>query len=159
MIKNISIAALSICCTLYGLSAQAAERKAPVFQNEIVKGKDIFKRSSVIPVTLKLTCPENCIFRGLGINAYIYDVPEAFVKQNEARIRKNKIPKWSSIPIKWINISKPSEQKGKSYTFMLDTKDWPEGSYRLHFTAMFRSLGKGGKDKYVSDKFVFTLER
>jgi hypothetical protein len=158
MTKKTLIVIFGFYCTLYGLFAVPAAGDTPVFKNEIVRSKDIFKCNSVIPVKLKLNYPEKFIFRGLGINAYIYDVPKAFVKQNEAKIRKNRIAKWSSIPIRWINILKKTEQKGREYTCMLDINGWPAGSYMLYFTAMFRPLEKGKKEKYVSSNFIFTIE-
>ena len=127
------------------------------FSFEITKQTETAAPGKPIELEVDLKCPEGYRPGAWIVTAFRNGVPDEFPKalNLEKKFSKAKRPQWSycNLTTKWFAKSDNSMQKKLA---IVTTDKWPAGDYKLTVQILFRK--KGAKDKYISQKILFTLE-
>ena len=146
-----------------GLTMSAQQKKdAPVFKVEtsITVDRTVFKRGDKIPLKVVCTYPSETHQAGSWhLFAYLPDVPEEFEKMPGLKINRRKDKRWSSVDGKQGYWFRDKLRKNKEFQVTVDTKDWPEGDYRMNIQITFQPTVKGEKYLYRAGNFSFTIEK
>lgn len=128
------------------------------FSVELTKQTETAAPGQPIELELDLKCPEGYRPGAWILTAFRDGVPEEFPKalDLEKKFSKAKRPEWSycNIFVRWFAKNDNTMQKKLSFK---TTDKWPVGDYRFSVQVLFRK--KGAKDKYISTKLLFTLEK
>ena len=149
---------------LFGSLAASARQKAnaPIFKTEtsIIGDKTVFKCGEKIPLKIVCTYPSETHQAGSWrLFAYLPDIPEDFEKMPNFEVTLRKDKRWSSVDTKQGFWFPAKQRKNKEFQVTIDTKDWPEGDYRLNINITFQPIAKGEKYFYRAGRFSFTLEK
>lgn len=141
---------------LLGPMAMAAE-----FQTTVtLEGPQIRKAGAEVEVKVTGTHPEGYVVAGWKIDAYVRHLPEKFAEKTGLKINVNPDPKWSYVTLVPYVWRKGEEQNVSEFAGRFKTAGWPKGDYCLNCILFMRVKAKpeGATDKYVSGKFVLSLE-
>ena len=128
------------------------------FSVEVTKITETAAPGKPIEIEVDLKCPEGYRPGAWILTAFRNGVPAEFpaALNLESKFSKSKNPQWSycNIFTKWFRKSDNSLQKKLTIP---TTDKWPEGDYKFTVQILFRK--SGAKDKYMSKKILFTLEK
>ena len=139
----------------FGMIAFAAPI-LPCKEFKATASPESLKAGTPVKISVTVVPAEGFTFKAYRLFCYQPNVPTAFFERKGLKITKAKQKQYTTAeihPWKWIRKNLPNH----SFSFELNTKDWPEGDYCIAVQGIFGSPDK--KDLYRTAEFVFSITK